>query len=273
MPCYDYINGSLKKVSKIYDYVGGALKEVKEGYDYIDGALKLYHTGGVPIYGLPLGSRVLHNGVYYTLIAKDYCVAGDVILWEESPAVNSSNLSDAERIPQTAYENPTTAGYTARAGIPLTPFGELNTNEVAIKYQDVVKWQTVGGEQMFEKVQERSVTALGWMLPAMAADYIAALGSNHTPVSLGSPPMPYFISDISHRKRITSYVYPDIYGTQYEYNIAFKRHNFIFVNANGTDLIVSPTYTAQKIDYYFAYSVKGALMCGGNSDGTFTLQI
>lgn len=48
MPCYNNINGSLRRDNKLYDNINGSLRTVNYGYDNINGALRQYHANYVP---------------------------------------------------------------------------------------------------------------------------------------------------------------------------------------------------------------------------------
>ena len=96
-------------------------------------------------------------------------------------------------------------------------------------------------------------------------------------ITYGSNPIAYF-SGATNLARADGYIFPDIWGSQYQYNTAFKNANFLYVDKYGYVYgygagANDSSVTNGHINYHFAYSVKGTLTCSENSDGTFTLQI
>lgn len=155
MPIYDTVAGVLRQ-AKPYVQASGALSQIKESYDLVAGVLRKCYSGGTPLTSLPLGSTVQYLTKSYTLIAFDYCVAGDAILWctSKSGVTGSSPYATNE-----------------------TPFGESVTNLASIAFH------TYASETGAVPVTK---TGYGWIIPCKA------LGGS---IQYGSPFIPYFSSD------------------------------------------------------------------------------
>lgn len=249
MPCYDRISGSLKKVKTIYDRISGSLKEVKTGYDRISGSLKVYHESGLRLGDLPLGSKIEHNGIYYTLIAHDGFVTGDSVLW-----VIYGNYSN--------YRNNTTT---------TTPFGTANTNEVTINYQ-----KTTGGSKSSSTVTIESATGYGVLLP------MTTLGLESYVRSGESPSRFTYFNNASRRIRYSDGDNCGSYGTAYQYKTPSMNRSWDSEEKRYSTTTHWISSSGNNIDYdggaicmnnIYAYSVHADLRCTENSDGTYTLNI
>lgn len=256
MPCYDRISGSLKQVKTIYDRISGSLKEVKTGYDRISGSLKVYHESGLRLGDLPLGAKVEHNGIYYTLIAHDGVVSGDSVLWtiygEDGRSTGVSG---------------TTSSVTSS-----TPFGTDNTNQVTIKY--IVHSGSTNAA--LKKEQQRSATGYGFILPKTTLNLGSASDLEFPGV------FPYFNSgtlSINASRRIR-YNNKYVKGAAYQYwtpSMSYDSDDdghyfatYVYVGTNGA---YGEDDSLNASNDIFAYSVDADLRCTKNSDGTYTLNI
>lgn len=58
MPLYESVNGVARKVVKMYDEVNGVAREVIKSYDSVNGVARLYHSSGIALGELDVGSSV-----------------------------------------------------------------------------------------------------------------------------------------------------------------------------------------------------------------------
>ena len=210
----------------------GVARKITNAWVGVNGVSRKFWQSSIPLSDIPVGSRIYYVNEYYTLIAKDYCVSGDAILWKETVSTVDTD----------------TVGNTM-----LTPFGASNTNQVSVIYNTS---STAGNKS-------ETVTAWGWVLPLKALNYTGTAAPSY-----GLPAIPYFSSN-ERRKRSQSYKCYD--------SVRYNSKHYVFtVSSTGSisqNTTSSVSTSVKGGNRYYAFSVKGTLLCAQNSDGTYTLLI
>ena len=241
---YVGVNNIARKSNKIYTGVNNVSRKVTEGYIGIGGLARQFYPSGIALSTLALGERVLYGGKYYKVIAKDYYATGDVILWSQY-ANSTGTLKGTGRSPSCITSS--------------TPFGTANTNHVTVKYRTDSTTTPI-----------KTLSGYGWCLTAKQ------LGSTDSQVADADATMSYFNTITNRRNGTDSYWCPDYYKVRKTYYLYYcycpSNQPSVASITTSSDSSMSDAGN-YNMDFIFAYSVKGTLLCTQNSDGTYTLQI
>ena len=188
----------------------GIARLIKNGWIGVSGVARRFFTLDVTLYELELGSTITYNSKNYTVIAKDYGVSGDVILWDVSASKTSS----------------------FSLGTSTSPFGTSNTNKLTIYYN------TDDGDGNAQD----SMSYYGWMLPKKTIGASTTYGSPAMSYFSSNTQRvrstAYHLPDVSYKDEDSSYYwYVNTSGTVTRANSRGTRDTYWAYSVKGTLLV------------------------------------